>query len=170
MRVIEQGLVEGLANPPGRMFLLCAASYCFGIFYILPSEATDAAYRWVTGKTVHSVEFVDFSVVPFLSSPFFVSGYVGVPVSFFCVGCSVLDRWDITKTTVLGAASTFASYFAAYNLDSHDLLSGLFEIGVYVAITAFIFVSFFILRMHLWNLYVDMQPEEPEEEDQLEED
>lgn len=102
-------------NPISRLIRLVFVSYFIGIFYPLPKTL----FHLVKGPSVsgsvtsiHTPDFVDFSVFPFISAPFGSSVVLAFPVAVFCIVWSAYDRWSAAHVTALGAASTFSMFFA----------------------------------------------------------
>lgn len=147
MKSSEQAISEGFFNPPSRLILLFVASYIAGIFYPPPQTV----FHLIKGPTVegntttiHTPDFVDLAVMPFILSPFAGSSMLAFPVSVFCIVISALDRWKVEHVTALGAASTFSMGFA------WDVASGrIGELTVYALSTIVLMGIYYVFASRL---------------------
>ena len=120
----EDSITEGVWNPASRLVALFITSYLAAVFHPVP----ETIYHWIVGPEVdgnitviHNPRLMDFTAVPLLGTLLLSTGILAFPVYGFCILCSVLDRWDVRKTTVLGSAVGFSIFFADDVTHSYDL-------------------------------------------------
>jgi|GEM_PF-3988341 len=116
MRTPEQAVFDGVSRPWFRILFLFIIAYIVGIFHEVPWRMLDQLnlldnynFSWRNRDS----GWLDLQVYPFIASPFHSSGLLAFPLSIICIVCSIFDRWNISHTTALGAAVTFAMYFCS---------------------------------------------------------
>ncbi|MBK1884589.1 hypothetical protein JIN85_19390 [Luteolibacter pohnpeiensis] len=148
----EEAVVTGFWNPFTRLSALFIVSYFAGIFYPLPETLFHLAIGPRTyGATtvIHIPRFVDWTAVPLIGTLLLSTALLSFPLYFFCIVCSALDRWDLRKTIILGAAVSFSVLFTKDVSPSGEVL---FEFVVFLSST----IVFFWIASRITNRFAEL--------------
>src|SRR4051812_36101853 len=101
MKTPDQALGEALCNPFARLFLLFSVSYLVGIFYRVPWGIYCSIMHYFYPRDrdydlSSYFEWIDLSIYPLLTAPFFGSLLLAIPISVFCIYCSAMDWWQVS--------------------------------------------------------------------------